>query len=159
MNLIPVVNQVPTKTEIATTVKSYFEDSTKTTIEKYLTLKVLENVCKEGLKIFDRKDVIDSALTLSEGDTKFVYRGASIQLTKEPISKTAAKYLFTEKCEELRKKNEIKISELDIKIKALKKEIKDREIHEINSDLATKDSDLIGGEEVIEYGIKITLPK
>ena len=48
MNLIPVVNQVPTKSEIATTIKSYFEDTTKSTIEKYLTLKVLENVCKEG---------------------------------------------------------------------------------------------------------------
>ena len=159
MNLIPVVNQVPTKTEIATTVKSYFEDKTKTTIEKYLTLKVLENVCKEGLKTFDRKYVVESALTMSEGDMKFDFNGAEIQLTKEPISKTVTKYIFSDKLEELRKKNDIRIGEFDLKSKALKKEIKDREVHEINMEIATKDTDLIGGEEVIEYGIKITLPK
>jgi len=159
MNLIPVVNQVPTKTEIATTVKSYFEDTSKPLIEKYLTLKVLENLCKEALKIFTRIDVVESALTMSEGDMKFNFKGADIQLTKEPISKTVTKYIFSDKLEELRKKNDIRIGEFDLKSKALKKEIKDREVHEINMEIATKDSDLIGGEEVIEYGIKITLPK
>ena len=159
MNLIPVVNQVPTKTEIATTVKSYFDNTYKTTIEKYLTLKVLENLCKEALKIFDRKEVVESALTLSQGDMKFKLNGAEVQMTKEPISKTVTKYIFSDVLEDMRKINEIEISKLKIKMDALKKEIKDNEIHEINSDIATKDTDLIGGEEVIEYGIKITLPK
>ena len=159
MNLIPVVSQVPTKTEIATTVKSYFEDTSKPLIEKYLTLKVLENVCKEALKIFDRKNVVESALTFSEGSMKFNFKGAEIQLTKEPISKTVTKYIFSDVLEDMRKINEIEISKLKIEMDALKKEIKDNEIHEINSDLATKDTDLIGGEEVIEYGIKISLPK
>jgi len=159
MNLIPVVNQVPTKTEIATTVKSYFEDTSKPLIEKYLTLKVLENLCKEALKIFTRIDVVESALTMSEGDMKFNFKGADIQLTKEPISKTVTKYIFSDELEFMRKQNEERISKLNIELKALKKEIKDLEVHEINSDLALKDTDLIGGEEVIEYGIKITLPK
>ena len=158
-SLIPVVNQVPTKTEIASTVKSYFDDKTKTTIEKYLTLKVLENLCKEALKIFTRIDVVESALTMSEGDMKFNFKGADIQLTKEPIRKTVTKYIFSDVLGDMRKINEIEISKLKIKMDALKKEIKDNEIHEINSDIATKDTDLIGGEEVIEYGIKITLPK
>ena len=159
MNLIPIVNQVPTKTEIATTVKNYFEDTTKSTIEKYLTLKVLENLCKEALKVFTRIDVVESALVMSEGDMKFNFNGAEIQLTKEPISKTVTKYIFSDVLEDMRKINEIEISKLKIKMDALKKEIKDHEVHEINSDIATKDSDFADVEETIEYGIKITLPK
>ena len=159
MNLIPVVSQVPTKTEIATTVKSYFEDTSKPLIEKYLTLKVLENVCKEALKIFDRKNVVESALTFSEGDMKFNFKGADIQVTKEPIRKTVEKYLFSDELCELIYENGNEISLLKNKISLLEKEIKDRKIHEINMEIATKDTDLIGGDEVIEYGIKITLSK
>jgi len=159
MNLIPKFKIVPTKSEMQTVIQNYLESPEKSLIEKYIVIKTLETFCKTALKIFDRQKVIESALTLSEGDMKFDLNNAKVQITKEKISDTVKKYQFSEGLEAKRIKYEIKIGEYKIKSDALKKEIKDLEIHEINSNIAIDISETLKGEpEPLRQGIKITLP-
>jgi len=158
--LIPNFKVVPTKKEIATTVKDFFADPGKPLIEKFVLIKTIETVCKEALKVFDRGAVIDSALVQSEGAMKFDFMNCNISVIEENIKETLKKYQFSEELETLREKNTIKIGELKIKSDALKKAIRDREVHEINMNIATEISEALTGEpETPKRTIRITLPK
>ena len=160
LQLIPVIPVVPSKSEITTAINKFYADDSKTLIEKYITLKALEQVCKIAFTIPNRKKLIESALEYSKGTMTFDCNAATVQITKERISTTMKKYAYSDKLEELRKKNEREISELEIKIKALKTEIKENEIHEINNSIAQEITEMLTGEaSETEYGIKVTLPK
>jgi hypothetical protein len=160
IQLIPQFVEVPTKTEMIKAVKTFIADGTKTLISKYIVFKAMENLVKEGLKLCNRKEVISSFLEVAGGSESLDVLGAKVQVTKERVTTTIKKYQFSEKLEELEKKNNIKIDELKIKIKALEIEVKERQVHEINSEIAVDISEALTGEsEEPEYGIKVTIPK
>ena len=158
--LIPNFKVVPTKKEISTAVNDFFEDPDKPLIEKFVLIKTIENVCKQALKVFDRAKVIDSALEQSEGATNFNFMNCNVVIIKENIKETIQNYQFSEELEALRNKNTIKVGELKTKSDALKKAIRDREVHEINSGIATEITETLTGEpEAPKQTLKVILPK
>lgn len=158
--LIPTISEVPSKSEIANAIKLYYEDETKSLIEKYVTMKALEGVIKSGIATPDKKEIIKSFLEYSQGAIKYNVNGAEVQIINESLTKKLNKYAYSDNLETMRQKNEMEIDKLKNKIKALQEKIKQAEVIEVNHGIAREITDMLTGENSEpDYTIKITLPK
>ena len=155
-NLIPIINEFPTKTEIKETLKNYLQLETLNILDKFLVIKTLENIVKESSPLIDKQKIIEFILETNGGDTNILYKGLNIKITKETITKTMAKYEFSDKVNKMSEKIELKKSEL----KMLEDQLKSQKTHEINSEIAVNlKQELTGEEDKPVYGLVITFQK